>query len=209
MEPESESEPVPGQNGDLSEVTAVVLIKKSVPGIAGKVVGYVEEHATGKLTDAINSALSNKATVRIIFERSNPEKYAAVLEAAGLTGESLGEIILVAPKKFDGLAGTLVSKVEAALEGLKHSALKSLPVSAVFERTEEDSYQEVVTALGGTEPSVAAHDEGIFSGGLLSKLGAMLGLQSAGGLGFLLFLWRKIHRTEAKADVAVKVLKEV
>ena len=173
-----EPEPVPGQNGDLSEVTAVVLVKKSVPGVAGKLVGYVEEHATGKLTDAINSALAEKATVRIIFERSNPTKYAAICEAAGLSGDSLGEVILVAPKKFDGLAGTLVSKVEAALEGLKHSALKSLPVSAVFERTEEDSYQEVITALG--KEGGSSSEGGSGNSGWLYALLAALGLSDGG-----------------------------
>lgn len=176
-ENEMESEPVPGQNGDLSEVTAVVLVKKSVPGIAGKLVGYVEEHASGKLTDAINSALSEKATVRIIFERSNPTKYAAVLEAAGLSGESLGEIVLVAPNKFDGLAGALVSKVEAALEGLKHSALKSLPVSAVFERTEEDSYADMIAALG---KEGSATEGGGGNNGWIYALLAALGLSDGG-----------------------------
>lgn len=175
---EMEPELVPGQNGDLSEVTAVVLVKKSVPGVAGKLVGYVEEHATGKLTDAINSALAEKATVRIIFERSNPAKYAAVLEAAGLSGDSLGEVVLVAPKKFDGLAGALVSKVEAALEGLKHSALKSLPVSAVFERTEEDSYQELIAALG--KEGGSSSEGGSGNKGWLYALLAALGISDGG-----------------------------
>lgn len=175
---EMEPEPVPGQNGDLSEVTAVVLVKKSVPGVAGKLVGYVEEHATGKLTDAINSALAEKATVRIIFERSNPTKYAAILEAAGLSGDSLGKVLLVAPKKFDGIAAALVSKVEAALDGLKHSALKGLPVSAVFERTEEDSYAEVITALG--KEGGSSSEGGSGNSGWLYALLAALGLSDGG-----------------------------
>lgn len=176
VSPEEESDPVPGTNGDLSEVTAVILVKKSVSGIAGKVVGYVEEHATGKLTDAINSALTDKAEVRIVFERSNPSKYAAILEAAGLSGESLGEVVLIAPKKFDGLAGNLIGMVEGKLEGLKHSALKNLPVSAVFERTEEDSYAAVVAALG-TEGG--ASGEGGTNSWLLALLAA-LGLSDGG-----------------------------
>lgn len=195
--------------GDLSEVTAVVLVKKSVPGIAGKLVGYVEEHASGKLTDAINSALADKAAIRVIFERANPSKYAAVVEAAGLSGESLGEIILVAPKKFSGLAGTLVSKVESALEGLKHSALKKLPVSAVFERTEEESYADVVAALGSADNGGMASDDGIFSGGAKSQIFGSLFGQSTLMTGLFLFLWRKITRTEKKADKAVAVIKEV
>lgn len=208
MTPQSETAEESEPEGDLSDVTAVVLVKKSVPGIAGKLVGLVEEHAKGKVTDTVSEALKGKAVIKVIFERTEPAKYAAILEAAGLTGESFGEVILVAPKKFDGIAGTIVEKVETALAGLKSKALQNIPVSAVFERTEEESYADVVKALGTDGGAAVADGGGFFSGGLLSKLGALLGFQSAGVTGFLLYLWRKVHRADAKAEAAVKVIKE-
>lgn len=140
---------------DWSTVTVVILVKKQpgVSGIRGSLRSTWERLAAGPLTRELNDRLDGKATIVVLFERTNPSAYLATVEAAGMPGDDAVSVVALVEKQFAGIRGFIVGKLAAVFRARAESALKNAPVEVILERLEPDVYSAVRDATELKEPT--------------------------------------------------------
>lgn len=149
----AEPEPV-DESPDWSAVKLVALLAKrdrGTLGAAGASLGL--RLAAGPLRRRVDRALGKRVGLEIVAERTQPKRFAAVSQAAGIDVESAAVVVLIA-KRPVGMFRGLERRIA---ETILVSRLKEAPVDLIFERTHAATFASVTSALQTEEP--AAEEE--------------------------------------------------
>lgn len=170
-------------NPSLDQVRVIVLVKKELSGWMGWFAGIAEQKAEGPIEQKISSALGGKVSPEIVFQRKEADRYSSICAAADLDPEKLANVLIVAPAKYTGGASWIIERTEKYLKQIKESALKKIPVSAVFERVNKEKFETVKESIDED------YEESGSDGGLFATLFAA-GAAEGGAMGWL-FWWIK------------------
>lgn len=148
--PSSEPSTIPpDQTPDGSAVTVVVLIAKrdlgAVKGLGAKLGLKI---AAGPLRRRVDRALGERAALRIVAERLQPKRFAALAQAAGLSVDDFAVVVLIEKRPAGMFRGLERRLAETILIG----RLKDSPLDLIFERTHSETYAAVKSALLTKEP---------------------------------------------------------
>ena len=165
---------------DPSNVTVVILVKKQDLGLAkGTAAKIALDKAAGPLQRKLDEALGGRARLVLVPERTLPDRFNAIAEAARTNADPAAVIVLVRSQSL-GLKTLIAGKVERSIQD---KIPESVPVDIVFERVRPDDFHalleatyagetpdpEVVTVPG--EPVEPPVSNGILMG-LLSSVAA-------------------------------------
>jgi|GEM_PF-3022710 len=190
------AEAKPAEPADLSAVTVVVLVASQETSAArGAMRSVWERMAAGPLRRALEEKLGNRIRVELVFQRIAPDRYRALVDTAGLPDQPFAAIVLV-ERRFTGLKGFLVGKIQEALQSVTQARLANTPVEIIFERTHPQDFQLLTAALATPDgPAAGLNKEGAADESLPGWLLALLGLLGSGE-GLWTF-WRKRADTVA------------
>lgn len=150
------SQPIPEReevSPDWSAVTIVVLVPKRERGrIAGAAARLGLHLAAGPLRRRIDRALGERVGLKIVAERTHPNRYTAVRQAARLEGEAVALLVLIA-KRPVGMFQSLERRI---VERLLVGKLSETPVDLIFERTHPGTFTAIRSALRATESAKIA-----------------------------------------------------
>jgi len=133
---------------DPSELTIIALAKKQdVNAVKAKAIVLGLDKIAGPLQRKINEEMEGKARVEIVPERTRPEMFKAITEAAGLPADP-GVILVLVRSRNLGLKGLIAKKVEKAIEG---KVPDTVPIEIIFERVHADSFRTIEAALSTPE----------------------------------------------------------
>jgi hypothetical protein len=134
---------------DPSKLTIIALAKKQDVGLAkGKAIELGLDKIAGPLQRRINEEMEGKARVVVVPERTRPEMFKAITEAAKLTADP-GVILVLVRSQSLGLKSLIAKKVERSIEG---KVPDGVPVEIIFERIHSDSFHAIEAASLMPEP---------------------------------------------------------
>lgn len=134
---------------DPSKLTIIALAKKQDVGVAkGKAIELGLDKIAGPLQRKINEEMEGKARVVIVPERTRPEMFKAITEAAKLTADP-GVILVLVRSQSLGLKALIAKRVERSIEG---KVPDGVPIEIIFERIHLDSFRAIETASLIPEP---------------------------------------------------------
>jgi len=143
--PPADAPPVPIETPpDWSTVSIIVLAAKQDVGmVRGMARSVALKKSRGLVERRINEHLDGKAQLQLIDERTQPNRYAAICEAARIEADPVAVIVLVRQLPI-GLKGLIAGKVEKILAGM---IPEGLPVDVIFERGHQADFANVVRGL--------------------------------------------------------------
>lgn len=148
---EEEIAPVPSEEIDWENVSIIISVKKVLSGYSRDVAARIALKAIrGPLNRANEELLDGKANLIFVPERTEPNRYAAFTEAAGVDPDPLYVIVLI-KKQSLGLKGLIAGKIEKTI---KDKIPEDTPVEIVFERVHKKSYLKITEAMKVTDQGV-------------------------------------------------------
>ena len=134
---------------DWENVSIVIAVKKTTTAyVKGAALSVFLRTIRGPIKRANEEIFDGKAEILFLDERTQPERYRAFIEAAGVIPDPLYVTVLVKNQDL-GIKGLLVNKVEQLLD-------KKLPkgstIEIIFERVHRESYGSIVRALEALPP---------------------------------------------------------
>ena len=148
---EPEPAPMPSEEIDWENVSIIISVKEVLSGYARGVAAKIALKAIrGPLNRANEELLGGKANLIFIPERTEPNRYAAFTEAAGIDPDPLYVMVLV-KKQSLGLKGLIVGRIEKTI---KDKIPEGTPVEIVFERVHKRSYVKITEAMKVTDQGV-------------------------------------------------------
>lgn len=113
-----------------------------------------EDTGLGKLArNLLNDSTEGKLDTEVVYERTEPERYAKIIEASGVReGAYISSVILIKSQKksmFDVFHKMTLGFIERAAK----SKLGSVPVEIVLEATSPEVFAETQEAVDFEEPS--------------------------------------------------------
>ena len=134
---------------DPGKLTIIVLAKKQDVGvIKGKAITVGLDKIAGPLERKINEEMEGKARVEIIPERTRPERFKAITEAAKVSADPAVVLVLVRSQSL-GLKALIAKRVERSIEG---KVPDTVPVEIIFQRVHPDSFDAIMNASHTAEP---------------------------------------------------------
>lgn len=128
---------------DPSNITVVILAKKQDIGLAkGTAAKIALDKAAGPLQRKLDEALGGRARLVLIPERTLPDRFLAVADAAKTDADPATVIVLVRSQSL-GLKSLIAGKVERTIAG---KIPESVPVDIVFERIRPDDFHAILEA---------------------------------------------------------------
>jgi len=146
--PPGEGAPVPSGSSaadDWNGVTIILLVAEQDAGsVRGKARRALIGLSRGPLERKAGELTGGKAALRIVAERIEPNRYRAVLRAAGLEPSPFDVLVLVPRRNVGLVKGLIVKRVEAIVQG----KLRGRPnIDILFERTHAADFAAVRNAL--------------------------------------------------------------
>jgi hypothetical protein len=146
--PQGEGAPVPSgasETDDWSGVTIILLVAEQDAGdVRGKARRALIGLSRGPLERKAGELTGGKAALRIVAERTEPNRYRAVLSAAGLEPTAFDVLVLVPRRNVGLVKGAIVKRIEAIAEG----KLRGRPsIDVLFERAHPADFAAVRDAL--------------------------------------------------------------
>lgn len=134
---------------DPGNLTIIALAKKQDVGAAKAAAITVGlDKIAGPLQRKINEEMEGKARIEIVPERTRPELFKAITEAAKLDADP-GAILVLVRSQSLGLKGLIAKKIEKSIEG---KIPETVPVEIIFERVHPDSFRAIESASLTPEP---------------------------------------------------------
>lgn len=165
---------------DGTGLKVVLLVKKQeLDWWQGQAAAMAEKFAENGLKNKINAALGGKAEVVVCFERTQPDRYASLVDVIGSDGDKRAAVIVLAPKTFSGVVGVVASVVESRLKKLTDGDWKKAPVHLIFEREDQANYDAVIEALDKSEPVSQANDQSLWAYVITAIGSALAGIRDA------------------------------
>ena len=134
---------------DWSLVRIAVIVKKiDLGGVKGALASLAQQK-TGSIERKISESTGGKARVDFIFERTSPERFFKVTEAAGVAPSPVCILALVKKQDFGIIKGLLVKRkllpiAQEYLEG-------KIPIDVIPERVHPGDYSKTISALDHVE----------------------------------------------------------
>jgi hypothetical protein len=139
----SDAPPVPIEELDSSNITVIVLAKRQDVGIAkGTAIKIAISKIAGPLERKISEIVGSKARVVLVPERTLPDRFAAISQAAGTEADPAAVFVLVRQQSL-GLKTLIAGKVERAIQD---KIPDNVPVELIFERQDSDSFNRIMEA---------------------------------------------------------------
>lgn len=146
--PQPDLPPTP-DNLDPGKLTIIVLAKMQDVGVAkGKAITLGISKIAGPLERKINEEMEGKARVEIVPERTRPERFKAITEAAKVTADPAVVLVLVRSQSL-GLKTLIAKRVERSIEG---KVPDTVPVEIIFQRLHPDAFSAIEAASRIPEP---------------------------------------------------------
>lgn len=165
---------------DGTGLRVVLLVKKQDLSFwQGTAAAAAEKFAEAGLKNRINTALGGKAEIAVCFERTSPGRFADLIKVTGSDKDKNAALIVLAPKTFDGLAGTVASVIEGKLKKVTDGDWKRATVQTIFEREDPEDYDAVIEALDESEPVDQAGSDSILAFVITSITSGLAGLREA------------------------------
>jgi hypothetical protein len=128
---------------DPSNVTVVILVKKQDLGLAKGVVAKTALlKAAGPLQRKLDEVLGGRVRLVLVPERTRPDRFLAVAEAAKTEADPAAVFVLVRSQSL-GLKSLIAGKVEKTILG---KIPEKVPVDVVFERIRPDDFHAILEA---------------------------------------------------------------
>jgi hypothetical protein len=128
---------------DPSNITVVILVKKQDLGIAKGIVAKTAlMKAAGPLQRKLDEALGGRVRLVLVPERTRPDRFLAVAEAAKTEADPAAVFVLVRSQSL-GLKSLIAGKVERTILG---KIPEKVPVDVVFERIRPDDFHAILEA---------------------------------------------------------------
>ncbi|MCH7989946.1 MAG: trypsin-like peptidase domain-containing protein [Planctomycetes bacterium] len=138
----------PVSDVDWSQVTVIVLAAEQDVGVLrGMLRKQALSLSAGPLRRKLAEVTNGKASIEIVAERRAPDRFKAVVHAAGISPQPATLIVLVAQRDIGFAKGLVAKKLEAVLL----EKLKEIPVEMIFERAHPADYAAVLNALQVSE----------------------------------------------------------
>jgi len=129
---------------DWENVSVIVVAKKQeVRYVRDKVLTIALKSIKGPIARANAEFFEGKANIVFVDERTQPIRYKAVIDAAGIDPAVFYVMVLV-KKQSLGLKGLIASKVEKSVAG---KIPEGTPLEIVFERIHRKSYATITESL--------------------------------------------------------------
>lgn len=140
--------PAPTEAFDPANVTIVIAAAmQDVGAVKGVGIKLALSKIEGPLSRAVNERIGGKATLVLVPQRTQPERFAAVTSAARITANPAAVLVLVAKQSL-GLKSLIAGKVESMLVG---KVPDSVPVELIFERIHGEDFAAISLALSARE----------------------------------------------------------
>ena len=142
---------------DPTDLRVVALFEKQGEGswspkqlLIGFALSKGERAAEKRLPGLVREKLGERITFDAVFQRTNPQRYDAVMNAGGFT-EAKATICVLVHRRFEGVAGKLSELVESKVKDFGPIGTAVAKVQIIFERTQPELYADIVEALGRDE----------------------------------------------------------
>lgn len=168
--------PTPTESLDPANITVVILAAMQDVGLVkGTALKLAIDKAEGPLTRAINEKIGARATLVLVPQRTQPERFAAVTNAARITANPAAVLVLVKAQSL-GLKTLIAGKVESMLVG---RIPDSIPVELIFERIHGKDFQTITRAVLTRETqnfqrSTPSSEPTVTEAGIVAKLMPLL-----------------------------------
>jgi hypothetical protein len=143
--PEAEAVPEPiVKKIEWEKISIAIVVGKTTNAyIKGKAFEIGLKAMRGPLARANEEHLDGKANLLIIDERTQPLRFKAFIEAAGIVPDPI-YVMVLAQRQDLGLKGLIAGKIEKTIEG---KLPPGVPVEIVFERVHRQHYEDMTAAL--------------------------------------------------------------
>ena len=208
LTPEGEdAPPAPGPPVSLEEidwenVSIIIAVKEVLDykrGIAAKI---ALKAIKGPINRANEELLEGKANLIFIPERTEPNKFAAFSEAAGVDPDPLYVIVLIKRQSL-GLKGFIAGKIEKTI---KDKIPEGTPVEIVFERVHKKSYLKITEAMkitdAGANKDFSLKEE--ILAGVKEQIGGL-----TGNVGSILEVVTYKENPPSKEEITSSILKNI
>lgn len=169
--PEKAAEKTEETPPDMTAVRVIGLVQKQgaqdwgiKAWLKGVALTKVERRLEVILPAKVREKLGDKVRATVVFQRLNPSRYDELITAAAVPQAKASVVILVG-KQFEGLTGKLIAFVETKLADLAASHNETIDITIIFERSDAEQYQDVITALAEEEPAISDETATIAGGG--------------------------------------------
>jgi hypothetical protein len=148
--PIPDTPPAPTPAVDWEAVQVILLVEaRDTSQLAGLLLALIEGRATGPIRRAVSDATDGQADLVPVFERTEPARFEAVQNAAGVEVQTLHVLALVKEQDLGFIRGIIAKRLERALaEKLDFTPI----VEVITERGHAADYQAISQALD-TEPT--------------------------------------------------------
>lgn len=152
---------------DWENVSIIIAAKKQDIGYTrGKALEIALKAIKGPIQRANDEYFEGKANIIFVDERTQPQKYQSLLDAAGVDFERFYVIVLV-KKQSLGLKGLIASKVESSI---LEKFPEGIPLEVIFERVHSDSYFAITKSLTVSDTPVEVLAEGSIKDDIINSL---------------------------------------
>jgi hypothetical protein len=119
-----------------------------------------EESGPGKTVRRwIAEKTDGKAAVDIVYERLEPQRYAAIASAAGVKVGGYAGVVCLVKRQDSGILSPLKTLALSIAERVANGRLPEVPFEFVFERTAKGDFDQVEDALAMKEPASGEGDQ--------------------------------------------------
>ena len=165
--PASAEEPI-----DWENISIIIAAKQKDLGyVRDKVASIALKAIKGPLSRANTEIFEGKANLFLIDQRTQPNKYGAFVEAAGIDPTPFYVVVLVKRQSL-GLKSLIAGKVERSIEG---KIPEGTPVEIIFERIHKVSYGAITESLKVSDQTSEEREQLSLKDAIVSEIKADLG----------------------------------
>ena len=165
--PASAEEPINWEN-----ISIIIAAKQKDLGyVRDKVASIALKAIKGPLSRANTEIFEGKANLFLIDQRTQPNKYGAFVEAAGIDPTPFYVVVLVKRQSL-GLKSLIAGKVERSIEG---KIPEGTPVEIIFERIHKVSYGAITESLKVSDQTSEEREQLSLKDAIVSEIKADLG----------------------------------
>jgi hypothetical protein len=115
----------------------------------------LEKQIPGK----VRELLGGKVEVDLCFQRTKPDRFAAVVDAGGVPEAKIVVLVLVG-QRFEGFAGRMCDFIEQKIKDMGVVGVSAAKFQFIFERNDGEVYHAVITALDESESPASTETMG-------------------------------------------------
>lgn len=142
--PSEDAPPVPIEEIDPANITIVIPVAmQDLGAVKGTAAKIAISKASGPLERAVSEKIGDKASLVLVFERTQPKRFSAVVAASKVSADPAHVLVLVAKQSL-GIKTLIAGRVESAIVD---KIPEGVPVELIFERVHPTDFSAIHSAI--------------------------------------------------------------